>query len=131
MGITQGGFNFGGSNLHGDLIPAANFDPQVIVGQFFGVRGEAHLLGDACGRDLTCDYMLSGFLTSSDLDTAIKAIEAKIGVLTGTVALTGNIVTSQRFCTFLAYERGSMQFDGSGVNGWLVRGRLRWRQQRP
>lgn len=130
MGITQNAFNFG-SNLHGDLIPAANFDPQVIVGQFFGVRGEAHLLGDISGRDLTCDFMLSGFGTSALLDAAIKTIEAQMGRLTGTVSLTGNIVTSQPNCTFLAFERGPMMIDGSGVNGWLVRGRLRWRQQRP
>lgn len=128
--ITQGAYTFGGSSLHGDIIPAQNFQPQLVIGEFFGVLGEAHLLGESSGRDLTCQYMLSGFATSALLAAQIADIESYINVLTGTVTISGNISASHRFCTFLAYDHGPMFYDGSGVNFWIVEGRLRWRQQR-
>lgn len=127
--LTQNGFNFGGSNFHGDIIPGP-WDPQVVQEQFFGVAGEAHLIGATGGRDLVCNYDLFGFASSTLLGQQLVTLDSQILLLTGDLAISGNIAGIYTSCTFVGYDKISpFFFDGSGVNGWGVFLRLRWRQR--
>jgi hypothetical protein len=116
------------SAFHGDILPGL-WDAQVVAEQFFGVAGEAHLIGATGGRDLICPYDILGAGSSTLLGAQLVALDAVILQLTGDLAISGNIAGVYPKCTFLGYERASMFFDGSGVNGWCVFGRLRWRQR--
>lgn len=129
MSLSHDGYAFGGSSLHGDVVPQGSFQPQLIAEEFFGVKGEAHLLGETGARDLVCEYTLSGFASAALLKVVLDEIDSKVGELTGTLTQSGNINVTYVKCTFVAYERGNMFLDGSGVNGWVCRGRLRWRQR--
>jgi hypothetical protein len=129
MSLTHDGYTFGGSSFHGDIIPQGSWDPQLVAEQFFGVAGEAHIFGATGGRDLICEYDLTGFASSTLLGNQLVQIDTKILLLQGTLTINGNIFGTYPKCTFLGYERLPMFFDGSGVNGWCVFGRLRWRQR--
>lgn len=128
MSLSHDGYNFGGSGLHADIVPGP-WEPQLVVESFFGVAGEAHLQGATGGRDLVCEYDLTGFGSSTALGNQLVAIDAQILQLVGTLTISGNISGTYPKCTFLGYERRPMFFDGSGVNGWCCFGRLLWRQR--
>lgn len=128
MSLSQDSFAFESSSYHGDIVPGP-WNPQIVVEEFFGVAGEAHLNGAWGGRDLRCDYDLIGYASSTALNAAILRIDAKINQLTGTLTIAGNISHSFPKCSFLGYERGPMFLDGSGINGWCCFGRLHWRQR--
>lgn len=125
--LIHGNYLFS-SAFHGDIIPGP-WDAQIVQEAFFGVSGEAHLVGFTGGRDLICNYDIIGALTSTLLGQQLVAIDQVILQLTGDLTINGNIVGVYPKCTFLGYERAPMFFDGSGVNGWCVFGRLRWRQR--
>lgn len=129
MSLSHDSFTFGGSSLHGDIVPQGSFQPQLLTEEYFGVKGEAHLIGETGGRSLTCDYTLSGFASAALLQTAIENINAKIGELTGTLSVSGNMTLTFAGCTFVGFEHQAKFLDGSGVNGWCVHGRLHWRQR--
>src|SRR5258708_6069914 len=97
--ITQDGYDFGGSSLHGDLVAAAPYELPIEFGQWFGVQNEAHIVGEQYGRPLVCDYTLDGFETSAALKAAIKAIDRKAGQLSGDVVMTGPITDTKQQCT--------------------------------
>lgn len=129
MTITQDGFNFEGATHHGDLV-SPQAETPVVQGQFFGVRGEAHLVGEPYGQDIECDLTLTGYSTATLLKAAIARIERKKGQLTGAVVLTGNLAHTYPPMTFLDVRKPTpAQYDGSGVNGWTQTIYLKWRQR--
>ena len=127
MTITIGAVNTG-THLHGTIQaqPPA-FDS--VVQSFFGVYGEFHLLGKTHGRDLTCWLLLYGFGTHALVQTGVTLLNALIlenGTLTHTI--NGNATTYDD-TVFLGFTPDEDPWlDGSGVNGWQVRGTMKFRQ---
>lgn len=131
MSITHSSFTFF-SNPSGTIQVAEPHAPPIAIGQFFGVHGESHIIGETYGADLICEYRFQGYSTIALLRTDEKTLESKIGKLKGTLTQTisGNDRAYQQ-CTFLGFRPFEPPFlDGSGVNGWVMRGILLWRQRR-
>lgn len=131
MSLSHSGFSFDGS--HGLIVPLQPFELPVVVGQFFGVRGESHIVGETFGRDISCDITFDGYADLEDLQADMEEIDSKIGVLTGDLTETiGGKTRTFVDCTFMGYQqspRGPF-WDGSGQNGWVIDLRLFWRQRR-
>jgi hypothetical protein len=130
-GTTGSNFTFASSSLHGDVIPSGDFEPELIQEKFFGVKGESHLIGAPGGRELSCEYWLTGYASAILLGTDLQTIDTQIGLLLGAVVMSGNITGQYNNCTFLGYPRGARFFDGAGNLGWCVAGHLLWRQRKP
>lgn len=126
MAITHGSFVF--THDHGDVAPFGPLDMAVSIGQFAGVKGESHIVDKPKGRELGCRYTMDGFETRAALEAAIKQIHDHQGE-DGTITITGNLARELPKCTFVGFAHGEAFWDGSGVNGWVVRGMLRWRQR--
>lgn len=131
MSLSQNSFVFF-SNPSGVIQVIEPHRPVIAVGQFFGVIGESHIIGDPHGADLACEYRFQNYSTIANLRTHEKNLEARYGKLTGT--LTQTIAGADRAykqCTFIGFRSFEPPFlDGSGVNGWVMRGILLWRQRR-
>lgn len=125
MSITHDSFTF--SHKAG----AMRFGPVAVpvqVDRFPGIKGESVITSKPFGREFWCSYTLDG-LTHSNLLSALLNIDRNAGQLTGTVTVTGNDSQTIENAVFLGFERNGPYFlDGSGVNGWVQRGRLRWIQ---
>lgn len=129
MSLSQDAFSF----LNAPHLPVVGgrFDLPITVGQFFGVRGESHIIGEPYGRDLSCEITLQNYATIALLEAALHHYAIRAGRLTGTLTETlGGFSRQFPKCTFLGFEPGSEPFvDGSGVHGWVMFGRLLWRQR--
>jgi hypothetical protein len=131
-GASGSNYTFRGSQQHGDVIVDGNdWEPEIVEEKFFGVQGVSHLIGAPGGRDLSCEFWLTGYVSAIALGNDLQEIDSKIGLLLGSVAITGNITGSYNNCTFLGYRRGARFYDGSGLNGWMIQGQLIWRQRKP
>lgn len=129
MSLDHDGFAFG-SPLH-DPIQTGESDVPIQRQQNAGVLGEAHLIGEAQGRDLTCEATLYGYATKPLLQAALDAIANQSGRLTGTLTETvlGSATTYAQTTFVGASLIDGPRRDGSGVNGWIARVRLAWRQR--
>lgn len=129
--LSHDGFTF--THRHGLIVPEGPPEPQIVVGRFFGVDGEAHIVGGTWGRELFCEYTLDGYNGRFELYDALGILESRIGVLTGdlTIDIDGDIVVWPD-CTFLGFRPipSGPFLDGSGVHGWTLFGQLMWRQRR-
>ena len=128
MTITLGTLNTG-SHLHGSMeVQPAAFDS--VVQPFFGVAGEYHLLGKLHGRDLSCWLLLYGFNSHELLQTGITLLNARIlqnGTLTHSI--TGEVSTTWADSVFHGFTPEEAPWlDGAGVNGWQVKGTMKFRQ---
>lgn len=120
------------SDYHGDIVVASDFEAEITAEKYFGVQGESHLVGAPAGRDLVCEYMLTGYASATLLGAAMQTISAQIGLLTGPVSILNvNLAGTFNNCTFMGYRTQPRFYDGSGVNGWCVIGQLIWRQRKP
>lgn len=128
MAISHDGYDFENQH-HGDIRPTSPPRLQLVVAEFAGLDGESHLVGGLTGRELTCRYLMDGYASRTALKTATDAIHAQTGQLTGTITITGNLARTIPKCTFLGFVHEEGRYDGSGVNGWFVRGLLIWRQR--
>jgi len=126
VSITHDGFTFG------HKAGVMQFGPVAVpiqIDRFPGLKGESIITGQPYGREFWCSYTLDG-LTHSELLEALLDIDRNAGQLTGTVTVTGNDAQAIDDAVFVGFERNGPYFvDGSGVNGWVQRGRLRWIQQ--
>lgn len=131
MSLSHSSFSFF-SNPSGVVETLSPHEIPIVTGQFFGVIGESHIIGETYGVDLACEYRFQDYATIALLRADKKTLEGKIGKLTGT--LTQTILTyDQTFqeCTFLGFQPFEAPwFDGSGVHGWVQNGRLLWRQRK-
>lgn len=127
MAIAFGLFVF--THDHGDVMPLEPPQLPITVAQFAGVKGESHIVDEPKGRDLVCRYTMDGFVSRAALDDAINLIHAEAGKQ-GTIEISGNLAREIPNCTFLGFVHQEAFIDGSGVNGFVVRGLLRWRQRR-
>ena len=118
-----------GSNLHGTM-QVGPWEYARATQSFFGTIGEYHLLGGARGRELSAWLQFTGYGSHSLLQSAVSTLQQNIGEA-GTVTMTigANSVTFTN-CTFEGFTpEEDPWLDGSGVNGWNLRGRLKWRQR--
>lgn len=126
MSIVLGGLDTG-SALHGS-IKSGVWQFSRSTQTFFGVTGEYHLQGRLHGRDLTAWCWPSGYASHELLQTAIEAINAFIGTY-GTMTCTIGTAKTFANCIFDGFEiEEDPWYDGSGVNGWQVKGTLKFRQ---
>ena len=129
MSITHSSVTFSGRA--GTIVAASAPESQLIKGEYWGLIGESHLLGETFGRDLSCEFTFYGYASMALLATAVAAVEGYTNKLTGTLTQTVN-GSAQAYpsCTFLGFEPTEPPFlDGSGCEGWIQRGRLKWRQR--
>jgi hypothetical protein len=132
MSLSQDSFDFLDAK-HGLVKPATTPELPIVVAQFMGVNGESHLVGEPMGQDLYCDITADGYATKADLDDDLDIMRTKIGKLTGTlVEVHGASTRNWAQCTFLGFQiyPESPFLDGSGVNGWVAKIRLLWRQRK-
>jgi len=127
MSLSFAGLSFG-SHPHGP-ITAGPWDVQKVRQQWFGVTGEAHLVGRATGRQLSTWLHLTGYASHSALATGIAALSDYLGV-NGTLTITiGADTGTYTNVTFESFSEQEAPFlDGSGVNGWQTRLQLIFRQ---
>lgn len=131
MSLAQNGFAFF-SHDHGIITPEGPFETPIVTGQFFGVLGESHIIGETFGRNISCDYIMRGYASHGALATDLATLAAYQGNLVGnlTMTISANTTTFPK-CTFLGVvhsPRGAF-LDGSGVHGWVLFARLLWRQR--
>lgn len=72
-----------------DPPPIPSPDPAIIAARWFGVQGEGHIVGGTWGRDLSLRALYRGYASYAALVTAFAADAAKVGALTGPVAIDG------------------------------------------
>lgn len=131
MSLSHDSFAFFGLGTEGVIEEIGPHQLPIAVGQFFGVVGESHIIGETYGVDLRCSFRFQGYNTITLLRTDKKTLESKIGKLTGTLTQTisGN-ANAYEDCTFLGFAPLRPPFlDGSGVYGWVQFGHLFWRQR--
>ena len=127
MTITQGAWNTG-SLLHGTIKPT-QWDYSRTVHSFFGVTGELHLQGRLHGRELSAWLLLSGYATHMALHDAIETLNANSGTYDAVVWTVGGDSKTFTNCVFNGFEPDEEPwYDGSGVNGHIVLGHLKFRQ---
>jgi len=129
MSLAHDGYAF--ANCLHEPIRSGAPDLPVLRQQNFGVQGEAHLIGRVQGRDLECTAAIFGYASAAACQAAIDAIANQSGRLVGTLTQTVLTVdTTFAQTTFEGLELLDVpRRDGSGVNGWFARFRLRWRQR--
>ena len=127
MTITIGTVDTG-THLHGTVkAEAPAFDS--VIQPFFGVYGEYHLLGESHGRDLSCWLHLYGFNSHALVQSAVTLLNARV-LQNGTLRHSiGSDVTTWDDTVFYGFiPDEDPWFDGAGINGWQVRGMMKFRQ---
>lgn len=129
MSLSHDGFTFFGHS-HGVLL-VEPYDLPIVPGQWFGVAGEAHVVGERYGRILRTRLTFSGYATPQALKTDLDTLKTKIGKLTGTLSVTiGGGTEQYTKTTFLNFEpEGPPFYDGSNVYDWVQFVQLIWRQR--
>jgi len=128
MSLTLTGVDFG-TYIHGTAnVPPWEF--SVARQRVFGIAGEQTLYGQAHARFITIPYHLYGYSSHANLQTAIASLAADAGTSgTLTVDLGGGDSISFTTIAFEGFEPSEEPWkDGAGVNGWQVRGSLKFRQ---
>jgi Na+/phosphate symporter len=117
-----------GAMLHG-TINTTPWEMSRSVYRFFAVTGERHIFGRFAGRNLTAMFHPSGYATHTLLQTFISDLNALIGTYDSVVWTVGADITTYTFCIFEGFELDEDPwYDASGVNGWQVLGKLKFRQ---
>lgn len=132
MALSHDGYSFESITDHGDLVSQTPNELPIVTARFFGVKGEAQLVGETYGRDVYCRARLFGYSTAALLKAAVANIRARQGKLLGTLTVTGNLaqsLTEMTFVDVIEPDPGA-QLDGSGVNGWHQEIILRWRRRK-
>ena len=129
MSLVQDSFTFF-NGLHGLISERETGDLPLVIGQFFGVRGESHIVGEQYGSVLTCELILDGYASLAALGNDIVTLKTKRSKLNGTLVeqSAGGFTRSWPNTTFLGFEeQRPVFFDGSGANGWVQFLNLFWR----
>lgn len=128
MSLTLTGIDFG-TYIHGTMnVPPWEF--SVARQRVFGVAGEQTLYGQAHARNITIPYHLYGYSTHAALQLQIGSLSTE-ATTSGTlvVDLGGGDSYSFTNVSFEGFEPSEEPWkDGAGVNGWQVRGTLKFRQ---
>lgn len=124
--------DFALNHRHGVLV-LGPWDFERQVSTYPGLEGELHLTGKRYGRKLSIDYHFLGFESAALLYTALDIVDQQLLNTSGTLLITGNGSPGQPIqnCTFDGFQpAGPVRWDGSGVNGWHIRGQLVWTQRK-
>lgn len=124
MALSHDSYSFEGAR-HG-VIEFGPLDTPLIVVGFSGVYGVSVIADDHKAQPISCRAWIEGFETLQGLQNAIDEIHLRQGKLTGTLTVSGPAAQQIQRCTFAAFEPERPFFDGSGVHGWVCRGRLTW-----
>jgi hypothetical protein len=113
-----------GTHPHGSVRPTS-YDASRVRQQWFGVNGEITLTGGLSGRNLSCWIILKGFASHGLLHAAIANLDGLINTA-GTLDVDG---LEFLYVLFEGFEPDEDPwYDASGVNGWQVKGMLKFRQ---
>lgn len=135
MSLSQDGFSYL-SAKHSTVGPASEPELPVVIGQFMGVRGESHLIGERYGRILTAELTLE-YSTEANLYAGLQTLDDKVGKLTGTLTVVGagSTYTFEQ-ATFISWvpipfdQQGNFIFKDAAGNQWVAFVRLFWRQRK-
>lgn len=131
MTLSQDSYTFAGLTLHQDVIPEDTHEAHNVIGQFFGVIGEAVILDSPKGRELSMTGTLVGYATYASLMTAFDAINAQQNQLSGTLTVTlAGSSHDYPNCTFKGATR-ERPIKNAVDGTWRLPITLRWRQRSP
>lgn len=118
-----------GTNLHGS-VNVSRWEQARVTQRWFGTIGELTFVGGKSGRDLSCWMIVRGYASQLLLLTAVDVINEEIGGFgTLTITISGEADTVFTNVLFNGFEPQEEPWrDGSGVNGWQVKGNLSFRQ---
>jgi len=123
MTITLGDIDTG-THLHGS-IKAGPYDYARVTQRWFGVNGEYTLAGGISGRELSCWLILTGYSSHAELHAGLANLQG-LANTSGTMDVDGLEFLNVIFNGFEPEE--DPWYDGSGVNGWQVKGMMKFRQ---
>jgi len=123
MTITIGALDTG-THPHGS-IKAGQYDAARVTQRWFGVNGEMTLTGGISGRELSCWLILTGYASHGLLHAGLANLQG-LANTSGTLDVDGLEFLNVIFLGFEPEE--DPWYDGSGVNGWQVKGMMRFRQ---
>jgi hypothetical protein len=129
IAISHAGFTFLGITTH-QLPEFQPWEFEDLEVRIFGVRNAQEIRDATHARTIFCEAEFTGYSTFADLENALATIDTKINSK-GTLTINNVAYIT---CTFKGFDRSREPafFDGSGVNGYIQRGRLIWRQlERP
>jgi len=115
-----------GSHLHGSVKPGP-YDYARTTQRWFGTTGEMTFTGGMSGRELTCWLWLTGYASHGLLHAGIVTLSDATNK-SGTLDVSGLEFLNVIFDGFTPDE--DPWLDGSGVNGWQIKGMLKFRQVR-
>lgn len=118
-----------GTNLHGTM-QVGPWEYARATQSFFGTVGEYYLFGGARSREISAWLQFTGYASHALLQAALATLQsniAKTGTVTLTIGADSTTFTNSTFEGFTPEE--DPWLDGSGINGWNLRGRLKWRQR--
>lgn len=128
MAIVHDTFTFF-DHKHGLISERGTGRLPMVRGQFFGVRGEAYIIGRQYGTALSCELILDQYDSLAALGNAVVALKALQGVLTGTLTeqTAGGFTRSWPNTVFVGFEETRPVFlDGTGESGYVQFTRLFW-----
>lgn len=124
--ISHDGFEFSG---RAGMIEQGPIAQGVQEMAYPGVAGVQHLIDKKKSRQLRCRFTIDAKANKAAMETAISAINAKQGELTGT--LTGPHGETYEQCTFLGFvQEGPAFYSAGGTVGLVQRGTLNWIQRK-
>jgi len=123
MTITLGDIDTG-THPHGS-IKAGPYDYARVTQRWFGVNGEYTLAGGISGRELSCWLILTGYSSHAELHAGLANLNG-LANTSGTMDVDGLEFLNVIFNGFEPEE--DPWYDGSGVNGWQVKGMMKFRQ---
>lgn len=117
-----------GSALHGSFRPTA-WDVSRSMQTFFGLDGAYYLTGGRHERKLSAWCQPYGYSSHANLQAAISAINEYVntfGTMTWIVGADSGSYTNTIFEGFEPEE--DPWYDAAGINGWQVRGTMKFTQ---
>ena len=130
MTVQIGATTLYNGTAHGDVIES-NYDRTDKVSQFFGVQGEAEIIDEPKGRDLTIDAWLTGYASASAMQTDLNQLRPnKTGQRDVTLTVSGTQLNrSYSNVTYKGYTKDAAGIRRNAVdNTFRLKVTLHFRQ---
>ena len=98
MSLVHNGTTLFSGNTHSDIVENP-YDFPVEFGQWFGLIGEANIIGGSKGRDIFCRVYADGYASQGAFTTALTALQS----LTNT-PLYGDLVVTHASTSAVTYS---------------------------
>ena len=136
MSLSQNGYTFESIATHSLAQSVTREGVRLQRGEFFGVRGESHIVDEAKGLEFAIEAWLEGYATYPAIQTAFSNILSRRGQLTGTLSLIGTSTVTFPQSTFVDVyyldpgngKAAPWYGMASGSNRWVAKIMLTWRQ---